>query len=132
MKLFNEWWTTWSDPDKEKLTARLKDSDPKFWATVQEELNGTRKKVEDDFFLTINTCVTSSGTNEQGEEEEVGQIEETAEPQQAVVTVNGVQHDEEEESNPVINQNGMANGNDARDDVEVEEDEGMEADGPSG
>ncbi len=131
MKLFNEWWTTWSDTDKEKLTARLKDSDPKFWATVQEELNGTRKKVEDDFFLTINTCVTSSGINEQGEE--VGQMEEAVVPQQAVVTVNGVQHNEEEEENsPVINQNGVANGNGAGDGVDEEEDEGMEADGPSG
>lgn len=57
MKLFNEWWDSWPENEKQNLTSRLKDSDSKFWAEVQEEINGTRKKLEDDFFLTINNSV---------------------------------------------------------------------------
>lgn len=60
VKLFNEWWETWSEADKENLTARLRESDSKFWIAVQQEIDGTRRRLEDDFFLTINT---GSNTN---------------------------------------------------------------------
>ncbi|CAL8080328.1 unnamed protein product [Orchesella dallaii] len=127
MKLFNEWWVTWSESEKENLTTRLKESDPKFWATVQEELNGTRKKLEDDFFLSVNTMGGGGFESSNMTMNTSGQrtIEAVAE----VVSTNGVNHGEgasEEESDLVENNcvNGHANG-----EKETEEMEAVDASG---
>ncbi|ODN01208.1 hypothetical protein Ocin01_05471 [Orchesella cincta] len=131
IKLFNDWWVTWNESEKENLTTRLKESDPKFWATVQEELNGTRKKLEDDFFLSVNTCVgsDSSSNNTSGQRITI----ETAEAADVVsVSTNGVNHEEgpslvDDEQDLVENicVNGLANG----EEEETEEMEDVDASG---
>jgi len=60
VKLFTEWWDSWSEEERGKLTSQLKDSDAKFWASVEGELDGSRKKDVDDFFTVDPISISSS------------------------------------------------------------------------
>jgi hypothetical protein len=53
VKLFNEWWETWSEADREKMNELFKEADPKFWETVESELSGTRTTLNEDFMIVI-------------------------------------------------------------------------------
>jgi len=54
VKLFSEWWDSWSESDKDKMKGLLKEADVKFWDTLEEEMNGTRGKLDEDFMIV--TC----------------------------------------------------------------------------
>jgi len=50
IKLFNEWWDSWSEAERGKLTEELKKDDAKFWADLESEMDGTRNKDLEDFY----------------------------------------------------------------------------------
>ena len=62
VKLFNEWWNNWNEADREKMLNQLKNVDSKFWAEVESELSGTRKKSDEDFFAVAITNETAPVT----------------------------------------------------------------------
>jgi len=50
IKLFSEWWDSWTEEDRANFQTKLREKDSKFWAEVEGELDGSRKKLDEDFF----------------------------------------------------------------------------------
>ncbi|CAG7831196.1 unnamed protein product [Allacma fusca] len=60
IKLFNDWWSSWGEGDQEKFMNTIKGLDEKFWSEVEAEVNGTRKKLDEDFFTVTITATPVS------------------------------------------------------------------------
>jgi len=64
VKLFNEWWTTWSSEDRDKMTALIQEADPAFYESV---MVGDRKPKLNEDFMTVSK---SDGEGSNGEAQE--------------------------------------------------------------
>jgi len=97
IKLFNEWWDSWSEAERGKLTEELKKDDAKFWADLESQMDGTRAKDFEDFFtVEPSEADTSPMTSTENGAVPEKAIEITVEPSvPEAVTVNMINTAEE-------------------------------------
>jgi hypothetical protein len=55
MKLFNEWFTQWSDEEKHQLLIRLRNIDSKFMSQFDETLSDDNINIDDNKKIGINS-----------------------------------------------------------------------------
>jgi len=67
LKLFNEWWATWTGADRDKMTALLEEADPAFYEAVKLEVVGDRRPKLNEDFMTVSK---SDGEASNGEAQE--------------------------------------------------------------
>lgn len=60
IKLFNDWWDSWNEEDRTNFQAKLREKDSKFWVELEGELAGTRKKLDEDFFLVSSNSMPTA------------------------------------------------------------------------
>ncbi|XP_050675390.1 uncharacterized protein C14orf119 isoform X2 [Leptidea sinapis] len=66
IKLFNEWYPTWSEEDKERLQKSVSEIDPEFGSKLQDALvNGIKVNGVDDFYSVIENHNHELGNNEE-------------------------------------------------------------------
>lgn len=63
MKLFSEWWASWSEADRDKMTSLFKEADGEFYAAVEAEMKGAREKLNEDFMIVNGTTGAEEGSN---------------------------------------------------------------------
>jgi hypothetical protein len=64
VKLFNEWWASWSQADRDKMTAMLKDADAGFYQEVESVINGTKTKLNEDFMIVPESDAVVEGSED--------------------------------------------------------------------
>jgi len=63
VKLFNEWWTSWTSDDRDKMGSLFKEADPSFYTAVESDMIGESRKLDEDF-MTIPTTKSEEGGSE--------------------------------------------------------------------
>ncbi|KAK3912650.1 hypothetical protein KUF71_022238 [Frankliniella fusca] len=104
VKLFREWFETWSQAERDQLLGHIKSMDPAFYNKVQEELETLSNKAgngpvaalekEEDVPAVSEENGIVQGNGEDSSEPESNIVENGDEPQDATGSING------EEENP--------------------------------
>lgn len=100
VKLFREWFETWSQAERDQLLGHIKSMDPNFFNKVQEELETLSSKAGNGPIPSENGDVAHDATEENGiveingeepAEAESNAVENGDEPEDAPATTNGVE-----------------------------------------